>query len=142
MAMNKTMRVGIAGLGAVGLDVARRLIDGDVPGVTLAAVAIRDADKARRALPQLGDAIALRTLATIADDCDLVVECLPPARFRDIAVPAIDKGLLFMPLSAAQLLDNGDLIERAKNTGARILVPSGALIGFDAVRAAAEGEIH
>jgi aspartate dehydrogenase len=136
------MRIGIAGLGAVGLDVARRLIDGDVPGLTLAAVAVRDAEKARRALPQLGDLVALRTLETIAADCDLVVECLPPERFRDIAIPVIDKGLLFMPLSAAQLLQNGDLIERARKTGARILVPSGALIGFDAVRAAAEGEIQ
>jgi aspartate dehydrogenase len=141
--MNKApLRVGIAGLGAVGLDVAKRLIDGGVPGITLTAVAVRDADKARRALPQIGDLIALRTLATLAEECDLVVESLPPDRFRDIAIPAIDKGLLFMPLSAAQLLHNGDLIERARQTGARILVPSGALIGFDAVRAAAEGEIQ
>ncbi len=136
------LRIGIAGLGAVGLDVARRLIDGDVAGLMLTAIAVRDADKARQALPQIGDAIALRTLETIADECDLVVECLPPALFRAIAIPVIDRGLLFMPLSAAQLLHHGDLIERAKSTGARILVPSGALIGFDAVRAAAEGTIH
>ena len=136
------LRIGIAGLGAVGLDVVKRLIDGDVPGLTLNAVAVRDADKARRLLPQIGDLIALRTLATIADDCDLVVECLPPALFRELAIPVLDKGLLFMPLSAAQLLHNGDLIERAKASGARILVPTGALIGFDAVRAAAEGTIH
>jgi aspartate dehydrogenase len=35
-----------------------------------------------------------------------------------------------------------DLVERAKATGARILVPTGALLGLDAVRAAAEGEVH
>jgi aspartate dehydrogenase len=137
-----SLRVGLAGLGAVGLDVARRLIDGDVPGLTLTAVAVRDADKARRALPQIGDMIALRTATALADDCDVVVECLPPALFREVAIAAIDKSRLFMPLSVAQLLQNGDLIERAKATGARILVPSGALIGFDAVRAAAEGTIH
>jgi aspartate dehydrogenase len=136
------LRVGIAGLGAVGLDVARRLIDGDVPGLVLTAVAVRDADKARRALPQIGDLIALRTILTLADDCDVVVECLPPALFREAAIAAIDKGRLFMPLSVAQLLHNGDLVERAKENGARILVPTGALIGFDAVRAAAEGTIH
>jgi aspartate dehydrogenase len=39
-------------------------------------------------------------------------------------------------------LQNDDLVERAKAKGARILVPTGALIGFDAVRAAAEGTIH
>jgi aspartate dehydrogenase len=137
----RTLRVGLAGLGAVGLEVAKRLIAG-IPGLTLAAVAVRDADKARRALPQVGDSIVLKTTTTLADDCDVVVECLPPALFRDIAISAIDKGRIFMPLSVAQLLDNEDLIARAKKTGARILVPTGGLIGFDAVRAAAEGTIR
>ena len=138
----KPLRVGIAGLGAVGLEVAKRLLDGDVPGLTLTAVAVRDADKARRLLPQIGDLVALRTVSALADDCDVVVECLPPALFRETAIAAIDKGRLFMPLSVAQLLENGDLVERAKEKGARILVPTGALIGLDAVRAAAEGTIH
>src|SRR5476649_2180560 len=143
MTLNKpSMRVGLAGLGAVGLDVARRLIDGDVPGLTLTAVAVRDAGKARRALPQIGDMIALRTATALADECDVVVECLPPALFRDVAISAIDKGRIFMPLSVAQLLENFDLVERAKQKGARILVPTGALLGFDAVRAVAEGTIR
>jgi aspartate dehydrogenase len=47
-----------------------------------------------------------------------------------------------MPLSVAQLLQHDDLVERAKQTGARIVVPTGALLGLDAVRAAAEGTIH
>lgn len=142
MSHKKELRVGIAGLGAVGLDVARRLIDGDVPGLVLTAVAVRDAEKARTKLPQIGDLIALRTAASLADDCDIVVECLPPALFRDVAVAAIDKGRILVPLSVAQLLNNGDLVERARETGARIIVPTGALLGLDAVRAAAEGTIH
>ncbi|HYV71942.1 MAG TPA: aspartate dehydrogenase [Pseudolabrys sp.] len=135
------LRVGIAGLGAVGLEVARRLIAG-VPGLNLTAVAIRDAEKARRALPQVGESIPVRKMTELANDCDIVVECLPPALFREVALSAIDKGRILMPLSVAQLLENGDLIERAKQKGARILVPTGALIGLDAVRAAAEGTIH
>ena len=142
MANKSPLRVGLAGLGAVGLEVAKRLIDGAVPGLTLAAVAVRDADKARRALPQIGDMIALRTPAALADDCDVVVECLPPALFREVAIAAIDRGRIFMPLSVAQLLENWDLVERARQKGARILPPTGALIGLDAVRAAAEGDIR
>ena len=142
MSQKKDLRVGIAGLGAVGLDVARRLIDGDVPGLVLTAVAVRDVDKARSKLPQIGDLIVLRTATALADDCDIVVECLPPALFRDVAIAAIDKGRIFVPLSVAQLLNNGDLVERAKQNGARIVVPTGALLGLDAVRAAAEGTIH
>jgi aspartate dehydrogenase len=141
MTEKSPLRVGIAGLGAVGLDVARRLIAG-VPGLTLAAVAVRDAEKAQRALPQAGDSVPLRTLADIADVCDVVVECLPPALFREIAIPVIEKGRIFMPLSVAQLLNHSDLIERAKQADARIIVPTGALLGLDAVRAAAEGAVH
>jgi aspartate dehydrogenase len=135
------LRVGLAGLGAVGLEVAKRLIAG-VPGLTLAAVAVRDVEKARRALPQIGVSIPVRKITELANDCDIVVECLPPALFREVAVSAIDKGRILMPLSVAQLLEYGDLIERAKQKGARILAPTGALIGLDAVRAAAEGTIH
>ena len=113
-----------------------------VPGLKLVAVAVRDADKARRALPQAGDSIPVRKATELADYCDIVVECLPPALFREVAISAIDKGRIFMPLSVAQLLEHSDLIERAKINGARILVPTGALIGLDAVRAAAEGTIH
>jgi aspartate dehydrogenase len=137
----KNLRVGLAGLGGVGLEVARKLIDGAVPGLVLAAVSVRDADKARKNLPQIGDMIALRSYEALADDCDIVVECLPPEHFRKIAESAIAKGRLFVPLSVAQLLDNWDLVARAKEKGARILVPTGALIGLDAVRAAAEGNI-
>jgi len=137
----KPLRVGLAGLGAVGLDVAKRLVAG-VPGLALAAVAVRDVAKAQRTIPEIGKTIPARKATELAEGCDIVVECLPPALFRDVAVSAIDKGKMFMPLSIAQLLQNWDLVERAREKGARILPPTGALIGLDAVRAAAEGQIN
>ena len=135
----ETLKVGLAGLGAVGLGVARRLEAG-IPGLALVAVAVRDGDKARRTLQR-------RDIEIVAADvlpqwCDIVVEGLPPAMFRVVAEPAIELERIFMPLSVGQLLENWDLVARAKQTGARILVPTGALIGLDAVRAASEGTIH
>lgn len=138
--MAQALRIGLAGLGGVGLEVARRLIRG-VPGLTLNAVSVSDQDKARRNLPELG-AIPFKDPTALADDCDVVVEMLPPSLFRDIAISAIDRGRIFMPLSVGQLLPNWDLVARAKEKDARILVPSGALLALDAVRAAAEGEIR
>jgi len=137
----EALKVGLAGLGAVGLEVARRLEVG-IPGLALVAVAVRDAEKAKRNLPQIGQSIALEPAEALAESCDLIVECLPPALFRAIATSVIDRGKLLMPLSVGQLLEHWDLVARAKDTGARILVPTGALIGLDAVRAAAEGTIH
>src|SRR5262249_53056215 len=116
----KALRIGLAGLGAVGLEVAKRLIAG-VPGLTLAAVAVREVEKAQRALPQVGKDIPVCKATELANDCDIVVECLPPALFREVAISAIDKGRVFMPLSVAQLLENGDLVDRARQKGARIL---------------------
>jgi aspartate dehydrogenase len=135
------LKVGLAGLGAVGLDVARRLEAG-IPGLVLTAVSARDHDKAKRNLPDAGSRIPIVAAEALAETCDLVVECLPPAMFRAVASSVIERGKLFMPLSVGQLLENWDFVARAKDTGARILVPTGALIGLDAVRAAGEGTIH
>jgi aspartate dehydrogenase len=54
----------------------------------------------------------------------------------------VEAGRIFMPLSVGTLLNHMHLIERAKATGARIIVPTGALVGLDAVRAVAEGVIE
>ena len=62
--------------------------------------------------------------------------------FENIALPAIKAGRIFIPASVGALLDRLDLIEKSKITGARIIVPTGALLGLDAVRAAAEGKIY
>jgi aspartate dehydrogenase len=137
----ESLRIGLAGLGAVGLGVARRLEAG-IPGLVLAAVAVRDRDKAKRNLPGAGGRIAIVAAEALANSCDVVVEGLPPDLFRKIAVSVIEAGKIFMPLSVGQLLDNWDLVARAGETGSRILVPTGALIGLDAVRAAAEGTIN
>jgi aspartate dehydrogenase len=137
----QALKVGLGGLGAVGLEVARRIETG-IPGLVLSAVSVRDVDKAKRNLPQVGERVAVVPAESLAETCDLVVECLPPALFRAVAESVIERGKLFMPLSVGQLLDNWDLVARAKATGARILVPTGGLIGLDAVRAAAEGTIR
>lgn len=134
------LRIGLAGLGAVGLEVGRRLQAG-IPGLALAAVAVRDPQKARNGL-KLGSDVPLSSLEQLADLCDVVVEGLPPTLFRMVADAAIEKARVLMPLSVGQLLPNWDLVDRARERGARILVPTGALIGLDAVRAAAEGNIH
>jgi aspartate dehydrogenase len=133
--------VGIAGLGAIGGVVARRLAAG-IPGLRLEAVAVRDTAKARAWLEANRIEADIVPLAELPRRCDVVVECLPPARFAEAAAPVIEAGKIFVPLSVGTLLAHVDLVERARETGARILVPTGALLGLDAVRAAAEGEIR
>lgn len=137
-----TLKVAIAGLGAIGLKVARALDEGRLPGQSLTAVSARDVEKARRTLAGFKSAVAVVGLDELPDRADVVVECIPAAHFRMIAEATVAAGKIFMPLSVGQMLGNMHLVERAKETGARIFVPTGALVGLDAVRAAAEGTVH
>jgi len=133
--------IGIAGLGAVGRTIAAALAAG-IPGLAFTAVTARDRGKAAAWLAAHQSAVPVVPLAELPARCDVVVECLPPAEFTEIAEAAIAAGKIFVPLSVGALLAHPDLVERARSTGARILVPTGALIGLDAVRAAAEGRIR
>jgi aspartate dehydrogenase len=136
------LKLAIGGLGAIGLAVARRIDAGEVPGIAFVAAVVRDQDKARRALAGFRTAPQLVDFAGAAEAADVIVECLPSAQFAAIATPAIERGRIFMPLSVGALINHMHLVDRARETGARIIVPTGALLGLDAVRAAAEGNIE
>lgn len=139
--MKSPLKLAIGGLGAIGLAVARKVDEGGIADIVLTAVAARDQTKARQKLGQLTSTPALVPLGELADHADVVLECVPARHFAEIAEPTIDKGRMLMPLSVGQLLGHMHLVERAKVTGARILVPTGALLGLDAVRAVAEGAV-
>jgi aspartate dehydrogenase len=133
--------VAIAGLGAIGLELARAL-DAGVEGLRLIAVAARDTAKAEANLAGFQNPPQLVPLAALADEAEIVVECAPAAVFEAVARPAIARGRIFIPASVGALLPRMELVEEARQTGARIVVPTGALLGLDAVRAVAEGPVQ
>ena len=134
-------RVAIAGLGAIGRALARRLTDG-VPGLVLAGVAARDTEKARGWLEEQGIRCPVLSLPAFPEHADLAVECAPAAILPQICEPMLAAGKTVMVLSAGALLARPDLVELARSSGGQIIVPTGALLGLDAVTAAAEGHIH
>ena len=136
--MNKT--VAIAGLGAIGMALARHL-DAGVEGLQLVAVSARDRAGAEARLAGFRDPPPVVELAELAERADIVVEAAPAAVFDEIARAAIARGRVLVPASVGALLPRMHLVEEARRTGARIIVPTGALLGLDAVRAAAEGGV-
>jgi aspartate dehydrogenase len=131
-------RIAIAGYGSIGRAIGARLLAG-IPGLVLTAVGARDHAKAREALP---DGIVVTDVADLAAHADIIVECAPAAVLPAIAEPALRAGRSLVVLSCGALLDRMELVELAREHGGRILVPTGALLGLDAVIAAAEGDIH
>src|SRR5262245_63442742 len=134
-------RVAIGGLGAIGRVLARRLADG-MPGLVLACAAVRDQAKARAWLDAERIACPLVEPEAFPDHADLAIECAPASVLERICRPMLEAGKQVMVISAGALLPRPELIELAKARGGQIVVPTGALLGLDAVSAAAEGTIH
>ncbi|WP_342739260.1 aspartate dehydrogenase [Bradyrhizobium sp. B117] len=135
------LRVAIAGLGSIGTKIATALDQG-IEGLALSAVAVRDPAKHQAFLNGLRHQPKVMPIDQLGDAADIVVECAPSNHLRSIVEPAVKRGKAAVVVSVGGLLDNFDLVDLARANGGRILVPTGALIGLDAVNAAAVGTIH
>ena len=136
-----TSRVAIAGFGAIGRVVAEYL-DRGIDGLALTAVSARDMARANAGMAGFARPVPVLPLARLGEDADIVVECAPAAVLREIAGPTLAQGRTLIVLSCGALLDNFDLVDLARRQRGRILVPTGALLGLDAVQAAAVGAIE
>jgi aspartate dehydrogenase len=135
-------RVAIAGLGAIGRALARRLAAGGIPGAVLACAAARDRTKAKAWLDEAQIDCPLVELEEFPIHADLAVECAPADALESVCAPMLAAGKRVMVLSAGALLPRPHLVDLAREHGGQIIVPTGALLGLDAVAAAAEGTIH
>jgi aspartate dehydrogenase len=134
-------RVAIGGLGAIGRVLARKLTDG-IPGIELACAAAGDKAKARDWLSQQRIDCPVVEFEEFPERADLAIECAPAAVIDRICRPMLEAGKQVMVLSCGALLPRPELIDLAKARGGAIIVPTGALLGLDAVAGANEGTIQ
>lgn len=131
-------RLGILGLGPIGRGVLRIVAAGEISGMTAVAVATRS--RPSELPPQVawcGDIDAL-----IAARPDLVVEGAGTEVLIVHGARILAAGIDLMPLSItafAVAAFEEAAIAAARASGARILLPSGAVGGLDAIAAAREG---
>jgi len=136
------VKVGIAGYGTIGRVVAKA-VDAGIEGLELAAVTSRDRDKAARLMAEdLRRPVPVVDIAELAETCDIVAEAAPREAFVAIARPVLDAGKVLLTVSAAGLLEHWEMVDLARRRGGRIHLATGALLGLDAVKAAAEGTIQ
>lgn len=133
--------VAIAGFGAIGRKVGERLDEG-IPGLRLAAVSARNVKRAADIVAKYRKQVPIAPVEKLIEFADIVIECAPAGIFAEIAEPVVRAGKTLVVISVGALIAHPEIIELARKTGARILVPTGALLGLDAVQAAAEGKIE
>src|SRR4030095_2665298 len=89
----------------------------------------------------LGTPAPFLTLDDLVAVCEVVVEASTQAHLQEIAPKALGAGRDLIVLSCGALLGRSDWVALAEQNGCRILVPSGAIAGLDAVKGGAVGPI-
>jgi len=136
------MRLGIIGCGSIGGELAEAA-DGMIEVKRIYLLDLNG--KAADALAsKLNKAIAVRSIEQELYHCDLVIEAASQAAAREIIPKVVGRGVDIMIMSVGALVDDdyrNTVYETARSTGARILVPSGALCGTDGLSSASVGRI-
>jgi len=132
------MKVGIAGCGAIGSEVALAVSDGRITGFSLGGLYDVDEEQARKLLTRLKKPCPLMDLDTLIKASDFIFEATNKSSMPAIAAKALDSGKDILVMSVGGLVDRPDLLEIAKSKGVNLHLPSGAICGIDGVLAARE----
>lgn len=133
-------RVVVAGPGTIGLRVATE-VDRH-PQLALCGIVGRDRATTRRRCDGAGLDVPILDVTDLPGPGAVVVDTAPTAAFPAIATPTLEAGAVLVTVNTAALIDAPDLVGLAARGTGRIVVATGALVGLDAVRAAAHGSIQ
>jgi predicted dinucleotide-utilizing enzyme len=131
-------RIGIVGAGAIGKEIARAIDNGTVPA-KLEAIYDRDLAEATSFAASLKSKPKVLPLEELVEASNFVVEAASQAAVREVAIAALSKSRSVMIMSVGALADK-ELLETirtmAKEHVCSVYLPSGAIGGLDAVKAA------
>ena len=131
------LKIGVIGLGYIGTQIIDYITKSDEKYI-LEAVFDVDNQRLEEVLEMFPKA---RKMTSITDfnDCDVVIE----AAVQDVVINVFDevvkKEKYFIPMSVGAFITNNELYSKfndlSQNKKKRILLPSGAIGGFDAIKA-------
>ncbi|MBF0494141.1 MAG: DUF108 domain-containing protein [Candidatus Omnitrophica bacterium] len=130
------IKLAIIGCGNIGSAVLRFAVK-ELSG-RVSAIYLWDTDAARMdvLVKELKNPQAAKDMGSAVSDADLIVECVSPRVASELLNLSVKKKKDLIVLSAGGLLGKEKLLEEADVKGVKIIVPSGALAGIDALKAA------
>ncbi|MEK7217153.1 MAG: aspartate dehydrogenase domain-containing protein, partial [Chloroflexota bacterium] len=133
--------VGIVGCGAIAQVLLRAGENRDLP-FRFSGVCSRTEAKARTFLKTLAHVPPpLLDLPALIACSDLIVETAGAHVVPVLARLAFEAGKDLMVISVGALLEHPEVIEHARRTGCRLIVPSGAIAGLDGIKGACMGRV-
>ncbi len=137
------MKVGIMGCGSIANTLVKFKLEEKL-NVNLAYFYDLNYDNASK-LAQQVNAKAYKTLDELIENSDLILESASQAAVHSSVPQILESGTDVIIMSVGALLDNDfreSLESTAKENGAKIYLPTGAISGIDTVKAARLGEIE
>ena len=136
----KRLKIGIIGCGAIGTILAKA-IDRDLKGAVVVALSDQDLGKANALSSQLQSRPKVLDGKGLIRKSDLVIEAASGKIVPEIAAKTFAAKKDLMCMSIGGFIGNEHLIEVAKKRNCNLYLPSGAIAGLDAVKAAKVGKI-
>ena len=144
MSRGKTkVKVGILGCGAIGSRIARSIKSECGDRATVSAlfdINPAKSENLQKHLPYKN--IIKKSYQELLNSCDLMVEAVNAPDTRTLVRQALLAKKDVLVMSVGKFLDGDSILGLARKQGARLLIPSGAVAGIDALKAAALGKIE
>ena len=131
---------GIVGCGSIG-QALLRAADRGVLSVAVAGVTSRTESTARAFLAGLKQPPPYLALPDLVEASDLLIETAGGHVVPELAERAFAAGKDLMVISVGALLDHPKIIDMSRETGCRLIVPSGAIAGLDGIKSASAGQL-
>lgn len=138
-------KIGIVGCGTIGSTVARYVED-YMTHLKLIMVSDVMIDRANKIAVAMAETPRIVSVEEVVDNCDIVIESASVLVVPELVARVIDKGKIGIIISSGGLLDfakNEELgietMERLNSGKGKVVVPTGAVGGIDALKAMAIG---
>ncbi len=143
MLKRKIKKIGIVGCGSIGSFLAKTIVSDFKDKAELSALFDINLEKAYT----LSSALEKKNIVAISlegliEKCDLVIESASAKISKEVLRSAILAKKDCMVMSVGGLLDAKEVFEQARIKGCRVYIPSGAIAGIDAIKAASLSKIE
>lgn len=134
------MKLGVVGLGVIGRAVVRAADEGKIDIEIPVATTLPD-PTLPAFLAGLKNPPRMTDMAGVVEGADIVLEAAQASAVEDVCRMVLPRGKDVIINSVGALLERPDLVELARANGAKIRVPSGAMIGLDGLKGASMGRV-
>jgi aspartate dehydrogenase len=131
------LKLGVVGCGAIGSRIALSVMKELKESFTLSALYDIDAARVERLAVRLKvRGASVKTLDDLIRRSDIVVEAVNTPATAEIVRKSLKEGKNILVMSIGRLLNDSSLFSLAQRSKGQLLLPSGAVAGLDAVKAA------